>query len=191
MEQRSPREIAEEIAKHVYSVPLDELTGLTRDFEWVGSIELAIQAERDAKDSTIEGLRTRLKDPMCSRCRDPKAPPISPETLCYSCLKKQVADLTAENLALRGALELVPHIVDCLQFKDGKECGACKDKIKVVEDALTSPSQAVEELKGRLVAGKRCAEVLNSLVVPSNTDFSERLDDAREAVSKAKERGIL
>ena len=35
---RSPREIAEEIAKHVYSVPLDELTGLTRDFEWVGSI---------------------------------------------------------------------------------------------------------------------------------------------------------
>ena len=58
---RSPREIAEEIAKHVYSVPLDELTGLTRDFEWVGSIELAIQAERDAKDSIIEGLRAQLQ----------------------------------------------------------------------------------------------------------------------------------
>lgn len=37
---------------------------------------------------------------------------------------------------MREALVLVPHVIDCLQWKNGEECDACKDKITKIEEIL-------------------------------------------------------
>ena len=77
----------------------------------------------DAKDSIIKDLQAALtqarnrKDGMCYKCRDPKATPVSPRTLCYHHLEAEVA----------SQREIIKRLLNSLYdlWNVTEKCGLC------------------------------------------------------------------
>lgn len=104
--------------------------------------------------------------------------------------KEKVEALSIQNLALREALaDLIGYMAD-LVVTDPMTEETLESALKQAKKALTSPNPAEEEIRGRLEAGRKCAEALEKYGVhdPHNADFMCGLCDA---IATAKDRGLI